>query len=135
MVVKVSVADMDKQPGDVVRAARLARGWSQQRLGDELHCSASRVSRLESGAQPLNDLETLRLLSAALGLPPATLGIAATVTSESRVLEDDPVRRRQLLASLAVTTAAAAVPVAARGAGNPGDLLVCRLRDALLGWG
>jgi transcriptional regulator with XRE-family HTH domain len=89
---------MDKQPGEVVRAARLARGWSQRKLGEELHCSASRVSRLESGIQPLRDVDTLQLLSATLRIAPSVLGIAATVTIESRVLEDDPVRRRQLLA-------------------------------------
>jgi transcriptional regulator with XRE-family HTH domain len=129
---------MDRQLGELVRSARLARGWSQRKLGEELHYSASRVSRLELGVQPLADMQTLQLLSAVLGIAPVALGIAATVTSESRALEDDPVRRRQLLAHVAVSAAAAAVPgtpAAARGPVNPGDLLVGRLRDAALGWG
>ena len=53
---------------------------------------------------------------------------------------EDPVRRRQLLAHLAVTAAAtAATPLtgqiraSASGAGSTGDVLVNRVRDAMLG--
>ncbi|WP_218040479.1 helix-turn-helix transcriptional regulator [Actinomadura sp. WMMB 499] len=128
---------MNNRLGEIVRDARVRRGWSQQRLGEELHCSASRISRLESGTQQLRDLETLQRLSVVLGIPAAALGIAANVANESRVLEDDPVRRRQLLTNLAVTAVAAlpGMTSAPRTETNPGDLLVGRLRDVVLGSG
>ncbi|WP_232384937.1 hypothetical protein [Actinomadura violacea] len=55
--------------------------------------------------------------------------------SDNPTAEDDPVRRRQLLQTLAITAAATAVPGAqgARAAQvTPDDLLVANLRDALL---
>ncbi|WP_344825420.1 hypothetical protein [Actinocorallia longicatena] len=47
-------------------------------------------------------------------------------------------RRRQLLAHLAATAAAAALPVSLAAASEPqdsGELLICRVRDAILGLG
>ncbi|WP_433155724.1 helix-turn-helix transcriptional regulator [Actinomadura nitritigenes] len=53
----------------LVRSARVAHGWTQRDLADHLHCSRSTVSRLETGAQPLDDVATLRRLAEVLGSP------------------------------------------------------------------
>lgn len=55
-----------------LRAARVARGWSQQRLADEAGVNRDSISRMEtgqSGAYPL----TVGKLAAALGVEPAEL--------------------------------------------------------------
>lgn len=145
--------------GAVVRLARRARGLTQGQLGNLLCCSASTISRLETGDQPLTNIAILQLLAQHLGIPPAVLGLspdttgrhaAFAVTSPPAVQAvtvdgddhdeggGDLVRRRELLTNLALTTGAAiAAPslLAARGhaeAADPGARLVGRIEDALL---
>lgn len=120
------------------------------------------LSRYERGLAPLTDVWVLRLFAAALAIPPQAFGLAAlpapgradrirasatrsaaaapTVAGEAGFKEvGDPVRRRQLLASLALTAAAAAgasLPGSAEETGTaPGELLVSHVRDAMLGLG
>jgi transcriptional regulator with XRE-family HTH domain len=129
-------------------------------LGARTGYSASQISRYERGLAPLT-VAVLHRFAAALAISPQTLGLMpsgfrhprrhashattlagppATVTDEVGV-EDDPVRRRQLLTNLAVTAAAAAgssIPGRAAAHVPPastGDLLIARVRDAMLGLG
>ncbi|MEV8639436.1 helix-turn-helix transcriptional regulator [Streptosporangium sp. NPDC051023] len=127
--------------GAVVRLVRRDRGLTQGQLGALLCCSASTISRLETGDQPLTNVAILQLLAQHLAIPPAVLGLspdtngrhAAFAVASPRAAspitvacddhdEDggDPMRRRELLTNLALTGAATAVP----------DLLA-RLDDAL----
>ncbi|MUN36244.1 helix-turn-helix domain-containing protein [Actinomadura sp. NEAU-AAG5] len=129
---------MSARPGPLVRSARLALGWSQTDLAARLHCSRSTVSRLETGARPLEDVATLRRLAEILEIPPGTFGVTATVTGEP--FGEGDVRRRELLTNLAVTAGAAVTGPAARSAAPPRTdacdaALVARVRDALLGTG
>ncbi|GAA0245339.1 hypothetical protein GCM10009527_047530 [Actinomadura nitritigenes] len=127
---------MSKNLGTLVRSARVAHGWTQRDLADRLHCSRSTVSRLETGAQALDDVATLRRLAEVLQISPTALGITATVTVQPPA--EDDVRRRQLLTNLAVTAAAASPPAraiasaAADAQARPTDLLVARVRSAML---
>jgi transcriptional regulator with XRE-family HTH domain len=150
--------------GTIVRTTRKARGLTLAELGNRTSYSAAQVSRYERGITPLTDIAVLRRFAGALSIPPDVFGLArspapdlqrhghlaaATSTSSrgasSTVAgepgrEDGEVRRRQLLANLALTAAGA---VSARGA-DPlpepssaetrlGDLLISRTRDAMLG--
>ncbi|WP_433465287.1 helix-turn-helix transcriptional regulator [Spirillospora sp. CA-128828] len=130
---------MSPSLGMLVRSARVARGWTQGDLAECLHCSRSTISRLETGAQALDDLSTLRRLAEVLEITPTALGITATVTIHPPA--EDDVRRRQLLTGLAVTAAAASAParaavVAAAGPeANTRAFLLARVRDAMLGTG
>lgn len=93
---------------------------------------------------PLSDVRTLRRLAEALHMPPQILGLADTQPSTVRTGQqheagEDPVRRRRLLASLAVTAASAALaPAAAKTTdqtvGGSGAILLARVRDAMLGF-
>lgn len=110
--------------GDYARVITLARkhlALTQTQLGERLHVSAATISRYETGARPLRDVDTLKAFAAALDLPPALFGLAdgapgsghpgisATVIEEDGEGGDDDVRRRQLLAALTGTAAAALV--------------------------
>ena len=129
--------------GQAIRAARRAAGLNLADLGTRCGYSASQVSRYERGIVPLTDIRVLRRFAEALHLPPCVLGLAdnqaPTVGGPGADVDgDDPVRRRQLLASLAVTAAAASIrpdtPVLAGTAGpEPGAGLLARIRDAMLG--
>jgi transcriptional regulator with XRE-family HTH domain len=99
--------------GGMVRLARQARGWRQADLGAAAGYSASVISRLETGRRVPTDLDMVRrvtraagipadLLGALLGIPPpAPATLAGTVGR--RAEEDDPMRRRELLASAGLT--------------------------------
>ena len=115
------------------------------------------MSRYERGVTPLTDVAVLRRFARALAIEPGELGLAVApsrVAAVSAVLwrpgsstvggepggRDDDVRRRQLLAALgaaAVGAASARVPAAASpavpGDTRIGELLVSRVRDAMLG--
>ncbi|WUI04256.1 hypothetical protein OHR68_21455 [Spirillospora sp. NBC_00431] len=86
-----------------------------------------------------SSLGIFRRLAEVLEITPTTLGITATVTIDPPA--EDDVRRRQLLTSLAVTAAAASAPARAAVAAAAGseassrDVLLARIRDAMLGTG
>jgi len=151
--------------GTVVRLVRRARGLTQSQLGALLCCSASAISRLETGEQPLTNTATLQRLVRHLAIPPAVFGLspdgasghAAPAVTPSLLKTrpvnvgsddhnegeagDDLVRRRDLLANLAVAAGAAITapnllaprPGWAEAAGDPGALLVGRIEDLMLG--
>ena len=150
--------------GAVVRLVRRAHAMTQADLGIALHVSASTISRLETGRQPLTDTDILKRLAEHLAIPPRVLGLAAEERPRNAVITttaipiptrpvsvggdsgdvdeggDDPVRRRQFLADLAVAAGAtaitpklAAASAAAADADDPGALLVARVEDVLLG--
>jgi len=107
---------LSRRPGDVVRSARSAVGWTQAALGRRCGCSASQISRWETGRSPLRDVGVLRVLATALGLPIEVFGLIPDNPHgvSGRTLpvpwptvgpvpvtdpeEDDPMRRRTLLA-------------------------------------
>ncbi|GGX84379.1 helix-turn-helix domain-containing protein [Streptomyces hiroshimensis] len=149
-------------PGELVRRTRKERGLTLAQLGGLAGYSAAQVSRYERGISPLTDVTVLRAFADALGIAPQALGLtpqpdvrhgsairpttayprlpASTVGDTARWEDgEDPVRRRRLLANLAVTAAAAAGAPVLTGGRPPvneaalGEALVARLRDAMLG--
>jgi len=54
--------------GIMIREARKARQWSQQRLADEINSSQSAVHRIEMGQQNVS-LNMIERLAAALEMP------------------------------------------------------------------
>ncbi|MEV7866138.1 helix-turn-helix transcriptional regulator [Streptomyces sp. NPDC088124] len=118
-------------PGAVVRLARRAAELTQTQLGQATGYTAASVSRMERGKQPMRDMRLLTRIADVLNIPPQLLGLAArhamspgtgTVPRPhpggTRVAArdgrdvfgdegegEDPVRRRNLLAGLAATTA------------------------------
>jgi len=151
----------------IVRAVRRALGLTLAELGKRTGYSAAQVSRYERGVTPLTDIGVLRSFAAALSIPPHILGLAPSPAAGSRRhghlfavttalsggasptvagrprrvnSEEDDVRRRQLLASLALTTAGgittqAPAPSPAPASDDSGlrELLIGRVRDAMLG--
>jgi transcriptional regulator with XRE-family HTH domain len=129
--------------GAVIRAARLAAGLTLAELGQRCGYSASQVSRYERGIQPLTDITLLHRFAGALAIPPQILGLApldgtqggrhagaaqegaarAYGPNVSREFQpeggEDPVRRRELLASAAGLAGAAALGVPAVGRAQP----------------
>lgn len=131
--------------GVLIRRVRTARGLTLADLGALCGYSASTVSRLERGVQPLRDIVVLASIADALQIPPQALGLADPgrrhasaaplrsasvgdgpdrVGARQLVGGEDPVRRRELLAGAAGIAAAAAfsaVPdrAAARPAAGP----------------
>jgi transcriptional regulator with XRE-family HTH domain len=93
--------------GGAVRLARQTRGWRQTDLGKAAGYSASTISRLETNRRASVDVSTLRRVAHAAGIPGDLLGALlglptpATVTATvgHRAEEDDPMRRRELLAT------------------------------------
>ncbi|MEV5381188.1 helix-turn-helix transcriptional regulator [Streptomyces nondiastaticus] len=153
---------VDVSPGELVRQARKKQGLTLAQLGELAGCSAAQVSRYERGVSPLTDVTVLRRFADALGIPPQALGLApqpdvrhrhaiGPTTAYPRLAGprvagtarggdgEDPVRRRKLLANLAVTAAAAVgAPLLPTGKTPSedvavGESLVARVRDAMLG--
>ncbi|WP_329425769.1 helix-turn-helix transcriptional regulator [Streptosporangium sp. NBC_01495] len=144
-----------------MRRARQAEGLTLAELGRRTGYSAAQISRFERGIAPLNDVTVLRLFSDALAIPSHVFGLTPQVDGNRRQHRssvrsnggpspivaseagwedgEDRVRRRQLLANLAVTAAAAVGPIlpdegsaqASQTASR--DLLINRARDAMLG--
>ncbi len=95
--------------GGAIRLARQTRGWRQVDLGKAAGYSASTISRLETGRRACTDLDMLRRVCRAAGIPADLLGalvgiptstpatVAATVGRLAE--EDDPMRRRTLMAA------------------------------------
>ncbi|WP_421107035.1 helix-turn-helix domain-containing protein [Streptomyces sp. NEAU-S77] len=147
-------------PGELVRHARQQRGMTLRQLGALTGYSAAQISRLERGRCPMTDVAVLRRFAHALDIPPQDLGLAPartelpqhsastgpyprlpapTVEIPGHEDGEDAVRRRKLLANLAITAAAAAgAPISgtshtSSAQTRPGELLVAGLRDAMLG--
>ena len=49
--------------GSIVRGARKSHGLTQERLAEQMNCSAAWISQVERGISNLNYIDTLRLLS------------------------------------------------------------------------
>ncbi|MCL7376127.1 helix-turn-helix transcriptional regulator [Streptomyces sp. 35G-GA-8] len=148
-------------PGELVRRTRKDLRLTLAQLGELTGYSAAQVSRYERGVSPLTDMVVMRRFADALNIAPQVLGLtpqprlrhghaigpttayprlpAPRVAGTTRQDGEDPVRRRQLLANLAVTAAAATGAPMVSGGSTPvndatiGGLLVDRLRDAMLG--
>lgn len=58
--------------GPLIRRVRQAQGLTLAELGDRCGYSASTMSRLERGHQPLRDIVVLASIAGALGLPVAS---------------------------------------------------------------
>lgn len=91
--------------GGAIRMARQSRGWRQEDLGMAAGYSRSTISRLETGDRAGTDLEMIRVVAGHAGVPPAFLGAVlrfpghpAVTVAPTATAEEDPVRRRQLLA-------------------------------------
>lgn len=153
----------DETPGELVRRTRKRRGLTLAQLGEVTGYSAAQVSRYERGVSPLTDTVVLRRFADALDIPPQVLGLTprpdvrhgraiGPTTAYPRLLRprlagaaqedgEDPMRRRQLLTSLALTAAATATAGASvlpdgrapASEAEFGELLVGRVRDAMLG--
>ncbi|MFK8848458.1 helix-turn-helix domain-containing protein [Streptomyces sp. Ac-502] len=120
-------------PGELVRRTRKEKGWTLAYLGQLTGYSTAQVSRYERGISPMTDVAVLRCFAHTLGIPLKSFGLAApapvaevrhgqvvgpisayprlpahTVGSPRQEDGEAAVRRRQLLANLAVTAAAAA---------------------------
>ncbi|AZQ70369.1 XRE family transcriptional regulator [Streptomyces luteoverticillatus] len=152
----------DGDSGKLVRLTRKKHGLTLAQLGALTGYSAAQVSRYERGVSPLTDITVLRRFAGALGIPAQALGLTdppeirhgravVQTTAYPRLPAprlagtarrgdgEDPVRRRQLLADLAVTAAAAVgAPILPTGKtpaaeADTGETLVARVRDAMLG--
>ncbi|WP_326691151.1 helix-turn-helix domain-containing protein [Streptomyces sp. NBC_01795] len=141
-------------PGQLVRRIRREQGVTLEQLGQKSGYSAAQLSRLERGLSPMT-VEGLRRFADALGIPPRSLGpLLDTLSGRHDELtvpypripvptlrgreDGESVRRRQFLAgSAAVAASAGALPVddtpAQASEAQLGEVLVARLRDAMLG--
>ncbi|MCP2095572.1 MULTISPECIES: helix-turn-helix transcriptional regulator [Actinosynnema] len=144
-------------PGEAVRIARTARGWSQAELGRRCRYSAGQVSRWETGRVALRDVGLLHTLARVLELPAEVFGLTAAAptgdvpgrreaprlapvpspASEEAVIA--PVHRRVFLRAAALTGGTLAFPTAADAATHnavavdPALVLRERLHELLLG--
>ncbi|MEV4377323.1 helix-turn-helix transcriptional regulator [Streptosporangium sp. NPDC049644] len=89
----------NRDVGGVIRFARQLWGWKQSDLGQAAGYSASTISRLETGKRAGVDLQMLRDVAEAAGVPGYVLGalIAPAVTviaTTDQAKEDDSMRRR-----------------------------------------
>ena len=143
-------AAAERRYGPLVRLARTAADLTLAEAGRRVGYSASALSRIERGHQPLTDVTVLRRLAEALDIPPAMFGLADTPPREAAPTApadrarvpgrpvtqagDDPVRRRELLGGLAGLTVVNPVTPqpGATPSSNPAHTLVARLEDLLL---
>ncbi len=122
--------------GDLIRQARRAKGWTQHELGRRIGYTKTRVSRAETGAQPIRDVAVLRQLADVLDVPPSTFGLvdqSPTVGSSlHNHTSEDPVDRRAFLgAAGAFGVAAAFTQPAAAAEPDPAVLLERRMSSCL----
>ncbi|MFD9793745.1 multiprotein-bridging factor 1 family protein [Streptomyces sp. NPDC059070] len=95
-----------RDTGGLIRLGRQGRGWRQRDLGLRIGCSASTVSRLEQHGDRA-DLALVRAAAREVGIPTgvlaASLGLSAlpatTVAPEGPQPQEDPMRRRTVLAA------------------------------------
>jgi transcriptional regulator with XRE-family HTH domain len=94
--------------GGMIRFARQTLGWRQDDLASAAGYSRSTISRLETGRRAGIDLDMIRQVAQAAKIPARVLGVLVglpapatdTVThTVAGVEEDDPMRRRQLMAT------------------------------------
>jgi transcriptional regulator with XRE-family HTH domain len=147
-----------RNPGAVVRSARLEAGLTLADLGRRCGYSASQISRYERGIQPLTDVILLRRFAEALAIPLSVFGLiqldraaagqdAATGHREwhlrtaqpivggeaGREDGEVPVRRRELLAGAAGLAGAAALGRPPAGPAPPRADPAGGLQDLLYG--
>ena len=65
----------DRRYGVVLRRARQARGLTQAKAGRLAGYSTATISRFETGARRLADIDTLRRLAESLGTAPEVFGL------------------------------------------------------------
>lgn len=135
--------------GAFVRAWRKASRLTLAQVSKPSGYSISALSRMETGHQPLRDVQVLRGLAAVLRIPPHLLGLAdtpartvpaprpaakveATLVPEE---ETDPMRRRMMLAGLAglASTAVLGPPNLRPLVGDPVAALENTLLDLPIG--
>ena len=131
----------DRRYGVVLRRARQARGLTQAEAGRLAGYSTATISRFETGARRLADIDTLRRLAESLGTAPEVFGLtrprgecpvsarAATVPDGARLAtvvtglpqdgDEEDMRRRELLAGTAALAGAAALGSARRSTPGP----------------
>jgi Helix-turn-helix domain len=150
-----SGAERASSPGAVIRGARTSQGVTLKQLGDLLGYSAAQLSRYERGITPLTDPSLLRRFARILSIDPHQLGLTASVTvtgtrhavlgydhprgahghtvNPNRQWEDgeDPMRRRELLASAAALAGAARLNGPARSRPGPPTNPAATLEDLL----
>ncbi|SEP53585.1 helix-turn-helix domain-containing protein [Amycolatopsis saalfeldensis] len=137
-------------PGEIVRIARTAAGWNQAELARRCGYSRSQISRWETGSSPLRDVETLRALARVLFLPVEVFGLALDHSTgvstrpaappEHKVSgdpmpvweEQDPMRRRTLLAGMGALAGSAVLGTPANGAAAAAADPISALEKALL---
>lgn len=134
--------------GGMIRFARQAQGLRQDDLAKASGYSRSTISRIETGSRAGTDIDEIRRVAGAAGIPghilsqllgldapsAATVGRSIVTRTEAADIE---MRRRQLLAlGLAAAGAAglagAGYPAESPG-GRPEEVLAERVRDAMLG--
>jgi transcriptional regulator with XRE-family HTH domain len=102
-------------PGRIFQVARIARGWGVDEAGAACGFSGSTVSRWETRRRNWT-VEDLTRVAGALGVPGHLVGLAdetppEPVVPSPRIRQDEPMRRRTLIAaSLSAVTAAAVGP-------------------------
>ena len=136
--------------GALLRLARQARGLTQAQAGQLAGYSAATISRFETGARRLADIETLRRLAVALNITPELFGLTAesrasgraasppgaaslTTVVTARPQDGDEVRRRELLAGLTGLAGALLLPLPGTPAGPGKDPLASNLEAILTG--
>ncbi|WP_065388573.1 helix-turn-helix domain-containing protein [Saccharomonospora iraqiensis] len=122
--------------GKLIRQARRAKGWTQHELGQRLGYTKTRVSRAETGAQPIRDVAVLRQLAEVLGVAPSMFGLddqpPAVGSNLHNRNSEDPVDRRAFLgAASAFGVAAAFTRPAAADEPDPAALLEKRISTCL----
>lgn len=116
-------------PGRVFQAARLARGWGVAEAGAACGYSGSTVSRWEHRRRNWT-VEDLSRVAEALGVPGHLVGLAdagpetpaEAVVRPSRVRQDEPMKRRTLIAASLSAATAAAVGAKPAAAGAPSGI-------------
>ncbi|MFI9754305.1 helix-turn-helix domain-containing protein [Streptomyces collinus] len=106
-----------RRPGALIRIGCQHHAWTLAVLADRIGCSPATVSRLERRTR-IADLALVHraarevgvpryVLMTSLAAPPATAPAATRVTASQRDAEEDPMRRRTLLAATAAAGPAA----------------------------
>jgi transcriptional regulator with XRE-family HTH domain len=65
----------------VFRRIRMATGWSQQTLAEEVGLEQTRISAIERGIRPLRDVALVAQVATRLGIPAIQLGFGTTVNT------------------------------------------------------